>query len=551
MKPIDPRLLRYARAARAHVVACVLLGLATASLVVVQAELLARGISGVVSSGSRDGASTAVFVGLALVVVGRAAVAWLQESESARSAATAKSELRSRMLDHAARHGTMVADGGSRAELALLATRGLDGLDAYFGRYLPQLVLAALVPTIVVARIATTDLVAAGTIAVTIPLIPVFMVLVGRMTEASSAKRWRALERLSHHFLDVVSGLTTLKVFGRAKAQAERVRETTDQYRVTTMATLRIAFLSSLVLELIATLSVALVAVGVGLRLVDGELDLRTGLLIIILAPEAYLPLRRVGAEYHAATEGVAAAERTFALLSADGDRASGVATVPTLGPGSAITVADITVTHPGRSGAAPDRLSFVAEHGRLTAITGPSGAGKSSLLRVLIGAIEPVGGTVTVSDGSCETDLASLDRAAWRRHLAWVDQSPYLFAGTVAENVRLSRPDASEADVVAAMRAAGLGAMPIERQVGESGFQLSAGEQRRVALARAVLRGADVVLLDEPTAGLDDETERDVLVTIRQLSTRCIVVMATHRPAAIAAAGVVVPVQAVAEVAS
>ncbi|MBI5087884.1 MAG: thiol reductant ABC exporter subunit CydD [Actinobacteria bacterium] len=545
MRPLDPRLVHHARAARTHVVACVLLGLATSALVVAQAELLSRGIAGVVADRMRSGASTSVFVGLALVVVARAAVAWAQDVESARSAAAAKSELRRRVLEHAAERGTGLDDVGGRAEVALLATRGMDALDAYFARYLPQLVLAALVPMVVVVRLAAIDLTAAVTIVLTLPLIPVFMVLVGLATESANARRWHALERLSHHFLDVVSGLPTLKVFGRAKAQAAAVRESTDRYRTTTMATLRVAFVSSLVLELIATLSVALVAVSVGLRLVDGDLDLQTGLLIISQAPEAYVPLRRVGAEYHAAAEGLGAADRAFTFLETP-VAANGASTdVPLLGPGCGIRVQHLGITHPGRVGAAPDDVSFVAPWGRVTVISGPSGSGKSSLLGVLIGAVQPTRGRVDVSGGGRQVDLTSLDRAVWRQHLAWVDQRPYLFAGTVGDNVRLARPDAADGEVAEAMRGAGLAAMPIHRQVGESGAQLSAGEQRRVAIARALLRGADVLLLDEPTAGLDEATETEVLDTIRRVALNCVVVMATHRPAAIAIGDTVVPLRA------
>src|SRR5690606_2629756 len=315
VKPLDPRLLRHARATAPHLAVVVALGVATAGLVIAQAGLLARGIAGVVEAGGPTGDLGRVLGWLAVVVAARAAVAWAEEAAAHRASARVKSQLRHRLVARAAELAARRAGGPGRAEAATLAARGLDALDGWFSRYLPQLVLAVVVPVAVLGRLLAADLTATVTVAATLPLIPVFMVLVGLATEAANRRRWRALARLSHHFLDVVTGLPTLKAFGRATAQADAIRRSTDRYRRTTMGTLRIAFLSSLVLELLATLSVALVAVGVGLRLVEGRLDLETGLLVIVLAPEAYLPLRRVGAAHHASAEGLAAAEAAFAVL--------------------------------------------------------------------------------------------------------------------------------------------------------------------------------------------------------------------------------------------
>lgn len=542
MKPLDPRLLRYARATRAHLATLVALGLVTAGLVLVQAEVLSRGIARVISDGAHRAALSSLMLGLAAVVIGRVAVAWLQDSAAQRSSALVKSQLRGKLIAHAASLGP--DSDLRRAEVATLATRGVDGLDGYFGQYLPQLVLAVVVPIVVLSRLVAADLVATITIALTLPLIPVFMILVGKATEASSFKRWQALTRLSHHFLDVIAGLQTLKVFGRAKAQAESVRTTTDRYRTTTMTTLRIAFLSSLVLELVATLSVALVAVGVGLRMVDGRLDLRTGLLVIILAPEAYLPLRLVGARFHAATDGLAAAEQAFAILETPVAECGTSTDVPDLRRDGCLRARGVSVSHPGRRGDAPHAVDLTAARGEVVVLAGASGAGKTTMLSVLLGARQPDAGVITVSGGGRETSLASLDPDRWRAQLAWVDQSPYLFTGTVADNVRLSRPDADDADVREALDAAGLTAVPIDRRVDEGGEGLSAGERRRVALARAVLRGAPLMLLDEPTAGLDAVTEAEILRTVRSMAERSIVIMASHRPAAIAIADRVIVVE-------
>ena len=539
MKPLDPRLLRYARATRVHLVVSVVLGLATALLVLAQAEVLASGIAKVVSDGRGRPALTGLMSTLAIVVAGRVVVAWLQDGAAHRTSAQAKSQLRSALITRAAELGPDATVG--RAEIATLATRGLDALDGYFGLYLPQLVLAVVVPVVVLARLFPADLTAAVTVLLTLPLIPVFMILVGRATEASNAKRWDALTLLSHHFLDVVSGMATLKVFGRAKAQAASVRRTTDDYRSATMATLRIAFLSSLVLEFIATLSVALVAVGVGLRLVRGGLDLRLGLLVIILAPEAYLPLRQVGVRYHAAAEGLAAAERAFTVLETPTPLNGTQTRVPDLRSEGMLEVHDICVAHPGRTGWAPDRATFTASVGRIVVISGPSGVGKTTLLSVLLGARTPDQGDVEIVGGGRRVPLASLERTAWRAQLAWVDQTPYLFTGTLADNVRLSLPTADDVAVRHVLDAAGLDRMATDRRVDEGGQNLSSGERRRVALARAMLRDAPVVLLDEPTAGLDAETELGVLATIQTIAQRSIVIMVSHRPAAIAIADTLV----------
>ena len=545
MKPLDPRLLHQARAARRHIATCVILGAATAALVLVQAQLLATGIARVVERSVGAGALTSLLLGLGGVVAGRAAIVWATEAASQRSAAAVKSELRRQVVAHVAGRGPAALDGGGRAEIATLAIDGLDDLDGYFSRYLPQLVLAVIVPAVVIVRLLAADPTSAVIVVLTVPLIPVFMVLIGLATEAATARRWQALARLSHHFLDVVTGLPTLKAFGRGKAQAESVLRVTEDYRATTMSTLRVAFLSSLVLELLATLSVALVAVSVGLRLVDGRLNLATGLLVIILAPEAYLPIREVGVRFHAAADGVAASDRVFALLESPAAASGARADVPDIRRQGSLQITGASITHPGREGHAPDRVDLHVRPGEIVVVTGESGAGKTSLLAAVLGASPLAAGAITVTGGGTTVDLTDLDLSAWRSNLAWVDQAPYLFAGTVADNVRLSAPAAPDSEVRRVLAAVGLATDELERPVGEAGRALSAGERRRVAVARALLRDAPLVLLDEPTAGLDQATEAIVLDAIRHMAQRSAVLMAAHRPAAVAAADRVVVVEA------
>lgn len=354
MKPIDPRLLRYARSTRLFLGAVVALGLAGAGLVVGQAMLIAEIVVGAFEDGLDGSQLRTPLLLLAAVALGRGLVAWLTELAAHRASAAVKSELRGRLLDRAADLGPGWLSGQRTGSLVALATRGVDALDDYFSRYLPQLGLAIVVPVAVLARIVTEDWVSAAIIVVTLPLIPVFMILIGMATQSRMDRQWRLLSRLSGHFLDVVAGLPTLKVFGRAKAQAESIRKITDDYRQATMRTLRIAFLSSFALELLATLSVALVAVTIGMRLVHGELDLYTGLVILVLAPEAYLPLRQVGAQYHAAAEGLAAAEEIFDVLETPAPEAGGTAAVPAAG--LRIELDGVAVRYQGRGEDSPDR---------------------------------------------------------------------------------------------------------------------------------------------------------------------------------------------------
>ena len=315
MKPVDPRLLSYARTTRAFLAGSVLLGALGAVLVLCQATLIAEITVRCFQRGQGlDELGTPLML-LAATAVGRAAVAWLTELTAHRSVARVKSVLRRRLLDHATALGPSYLAGRRTGELTTLATRGIDALDDYFARYLPQLALAVVVPVVLLARILGADWVSAAIIAGTLPLIPGFMVLIGLATKARMDSQWQSLARLSHHFLDVVGGLPTLKVFNRAKAQAATIARITDEYRRATLRTLRIAFVSSFALELLSTISVALVAVSIGFRLVDGTLPLETGLLVLVLAPEVYFPLRQVGALYHSSVEGLAAADQIFAVL--------------------------------------------------------------------------------------------------------------------------------------------------------------------------------------------------------------------------------------------
>jgi ATP-binding cassette, subfamily C, bacterial CydCD len=542
VKPIDPRLLRYARATRRFLMAVVGLGAVGAVLVIAQAMLIAEVVVGAFEQDRPVAELRTPLLLLVVVATGRALVAWLTELSAHRAGAAVKSELRGRLLERAALLGPGWLSGQRTGSLIALATRGVDALDDYFSRYLPQLGLAVVVPVAVLARIVTEDWVSAAIIVGTLPLIPVFMVLIGWATQSRMDRQWRLLSRLSGHFLDVVAGLPTLKVFGRAKAQAESIRRITGEYRQATMRTLRIAFISSFALELLATLSVALVAVTIGMRLVHGEMDLYTGLVILVLAPEAYLPLRQVGAQFHAAAEGLAAAEEIFEVLETPLP-VSGTGAVPTGG----VAFEVMTVRYPGRSADAVSDVSFTVAPGETVALVGPSGVGKSTLLNALLGFVRPTEGRVSVGG----TDLTDIDLEQWRSRIAWVPQHPHLSAGTIAENVRLARPDADDVAVRRALGDAGalefVDALPAGAGtvLGEDGAGLSAGQRQRLALARAFLADRPVLLLDEPTAALDGQTEAEVVAAVRRLAAGRTVLLVVHRPALLAVADRVVRLEA------
>jgi thiol reductant ABC exporter CydD subunit len=535
VKPLDPRLLRHARRAVVPIAVLAALGLATALLVVAQAWLLATVITKVfIDKATLPGLVTPIAV-LAAITVARAAVAWAAQASAHRASAAAKTELRSALLARVLalgpgwRKGTSGTSRRDAAALTQLATTGLDGLDGYFTSYLPALIGAVAIPLAVLVTISVADPISGIIVACTLPLVPLFGALIGMATGHQAAQRWRALATLAHHFHDVVSGLPTLRVFGRAQAQRSRIEQVTGEYRRATMATLRLAFLSSLALELVATMSVAVVATEIGLRLAYGHLDLRTGLLVLICAPEAYLPLRALGAQFHATADGLAAADEVFTILETEAVAPAAVTRTPPQPQAHvpAIHVDAVSVCHEGRAAPAPDRATLTIEPGRLTVLTGPSGCGKTTLLSCLLGFAEPTSGSISAP--------------ARESLFGWLPQDPTLFAGTVAHNIRLGWPDAPDEAVAAAARSAALDDVPLSRVLGERGTGLSAGQRRRVALARALLLGRPILLLDEPTAGLDPERESVVIETLRRYAAGHAVLAVSHRPAVVAAADIVV----------
>jgi thiol reductant ABC exporter CydD subunit len=525
--------VRTRRPARRHGAAAVALGVATAAAVIAQALLLARVIAGVFLDGESLADVRGALVALTAVALARGLLAWAYEMSGHVGAARVMSAMRVGLVEHALRARPAALEGARGGELATAAVQGVDALEAYFGRYVPQLALSALVPVAVLAVVVPLDGASAVILAVTLPLIPLFMVLVGRAAQASARSRLGALQALGGRFLDVVRGLPTLRAHGRAAAQSEALAQAGDRFRRETMGTLRVAFLSALVLELAATLGVALVAVAIGIRLAGGGMELQAGLAVLILAPELYAPLRQLGVQFHASADGLAAAERVHEVLDEPArieDRGARRALPdPAWAP---VRLEGVALAYPSRAAPALAGVDLELRPGERVALVGASGSGKSTLLSLLARLADPTAGRITVGG----VDLRDGDPEAWRRRLAWLPQRPLLVAGSVADNVRLGDPAASDDHVLAALgeaNAAGLvGGMPdgLDTRVGDGGLPLSAGEAQRVALARAFLRDASLVLLDEPTASLDPAGAEVVWDAIERLCEGRTAVVAVHR---------------------
>jgi ATP-binding cassette, subfamily C, bacterial CydD len=532
VRALDQRLVRRARPVRRLLCLDACLGAFSAVLVLVQATLLAR-----IVARAFDGASprqvSLELVLLGLTFAGRGVLAWLFELAGRHAASTVLSDFRLALVERRLRDQPIALDGAEAGELTATAVQGVDGLEAYFARYLPQVVLAVVVPLAVLGWVAALDLVSAGLLLLTLPLVPVFMWLIGRYTEERTRERLSALRLLSGHFLDVVRGLPTLRAFNRGQAQASVLDRIGERYRRTTMATLRVGFLSGSVLELAATLGVALVAVTVGVRLIGGGLGLQTALTVLVLAPELYLPVRQLGAQFHASADGLAVAERMLALLDAEPSAVSGgrlVAYSPLEAP---VRLESVSFAYPSRPELVLEGLDLELLPGETVALVGPSGAGKTTVANLLLRFAEPRSGRVTVGG----IDLADCRSDLWRRHIAWVPQRPTLFRGTVADNIRLGNPDATARGIRDAAVLAGadrfVRALPsgYGTVVGDGGRPLSAGECRRLALARAFVRNAPLVILDEPTADLDRTSAEVVAEAVERLRHGRTVLLIAHRP--------------------
>lgn len=562
VRPVDPRLLRYARSSRGFFVAVGVIAAAQTATVVAFAWLLTEAVVGVIDGRPLD-RLTLLLAGLALAAAVRGALVWARETVAARAAARVQSELRAHLVDAVGALGPEWLERRSSAALAVTAGRGLDALEAYFGRYLPQLVQTVVATPSLVAVMWWQDWISGLTVLLTLPLIPIFMVLIGLATRAVQHRQWRTLQHLASRFADTVQGLSTLTAFGRQHRAAAAIEEVTDRYRRETMKVLRVSFLSGFALEFLASISVAIVAVSIGFRLIDGTIALGVGLFVLLLAPEAYLPLRQVGVQFHAAAEGVAATDDVFAVLDESRPRGARPRATPTPAPthtsaarstprgtpdvwigepmcGSAVATSR---THPaGRPELVVEALrvrrgerllppvDLRASPGDLVLVEGPSGTGKSSLFAALRGAA-PYEGAARW-DGH---EVRTLSPASW---LAWAGQRPGLLAGTVAANVALGDDRPDRALVERALAAACADGIRPDLELGVQGAGLSGGQAQRVAVARAVYRhlrgGAPVIALDEPSSALDAATEARLWRSLRALADAgAVALLVSHRQSA------------------
>ncbi len=511
--------------------AAVALGTCGGLLLILQAWLLAGIVNDAVFGRRTLADMMPMLWSLLAVFALRAGITWASERMAFRAAAGIKLDVRRQLLEHLLTLGPVRMVTERAGELASTVTDGVEALEAYYARFLPQMSLAALVPLAILAVVFPVDWISGLVLLVTAPMIPLMMIFIGRNAEALNQRQWRRLARLSAHFLDVIQGLTTLKLFNASRREAAVVAQLSDDYRSSTMAVLRVAFLSSLALEFLATVSIALVAVLIGFRLLWGELGFRSGFLILLLAPEFYLPLRALGTHYHARMEAIGAGERIVQLLETPAPRRpQTAAALPATGR-IGIRLQDVRCAYePGRP--ALDGVSIEISPGERVALVGPSGAGKTTVINLLLGFVQPEAGQVLINGMA----LDKFDPQQWLKHVAWVPQSPRIFHGTVYDNICMGRvgirPEAVHAAARMALADEFIEALPCgyDTVVGEGGQGLSGGQAQRMALARAFFKDAPVVLLDEPSANLDLESERRLIAAIDRLAQDRTTIIIAHR---------------------
>lgn len=528
---LDQRLLREAGIARATLLTSFSSNALLSIVIIVQALLLSQSIDRVFQKGESL-QTVSPFLWTLLVVIGlRGLLTYFGSQASAQLAIRVKNALRQRIMTHLYEQSPAHTHHEKSGDLVLTATEGIEKLDGYYRDYLPGLFVALFLPILILLVVLPFDLLTFVVLLITAPLIPFFMALIGMAAGALAKRQFFEMRYLSAHFINVMQGLTTLKMFNRSQYQVEIIRRITSQFREATMRVLRIAFLSAFTLEMLATLSVAIVAVEIGVRLINSGIDFEHALFLLVIAPEFYLPLRALGAKFHNATEGKAAAERLFEILDTSQPIKLIEEALP-VPPQLDIHFENVSLTHDNAISPTLRDLSFEIKANQRTALVGVSGSGKTTITNLLLRFLQPDTGRITIAD----TDLRSISLEQWREQIAWVSQSPYLFNTTIAENICFSRPDATEAQMMAAAQAAGAHEFVLQLPdgyqtlCGERGLRLSGGQAQRIALARALLRDAPLLILDEPTSNLDPESEAEIIGTLNQITQSRTILLVTHR---------------------
>ena len=529
---MNRELLRQVKPARIFLSCAIALGVLGAAATIAQMVFLSKIVDRVFLAGESLNQVRTLLLLLLGAVVLRSGLLWLREISAQRGAVHVKNELRERLFAHLMRLGPGYTVGERTGELVATAVEGIERLDAYVGRYLPQMALSAFVPLLIAAYLLPVDPISAVLLLATAPAIPVLMILVGSHAEEHMQRQWTALSRMSAHFLDVLQGLPTLKVFGRGAAEGERVADVSDEFRERTLKVLRYAFLSGFVLEFIATLSIALVAVALGVRLLIGDISFEPAFLVLLLAPEFFRPLRELGVHRHTGMEGKASADRIFEILDTPVPVSTEPATATRPSGRLSVEFSDVGYSYPGTEQPALSGIDLTLPAGTCTALVGRSGAGKSTLVNLLMRFVDPGTGRITANG----VPISDLSVETWRENLALVPQRPYLFYGSVLENILLARPAATREEIEQAAELAGasefIGRLPqgYDTEIGERGVRLSGGEAQRLAVARAFLKDAPVLIMDESTSSLDPESERLIGVALERLMRDRTVLVIAHR---------------------
>jgi ATP-binding cassette, subfamily C, bacterial CydD len=544
---VDKRLFTYIQHMRLYIIALGGLSVLAAILIVLQAHFITTIINGVFLAKQALPQVMTLFLLLLLMISVRASLFWFNEILANKTATRAKNTLRNRLFKHLLALGPIFVKGERSGELVNTVTDGVETLDAYFSQVLPQICATAIIPATILVVVFANDLLSGIVLLVTLPILPIFMILIGKQAEAATQKRWQQLGQMSAHFLDVLQGATVLRLFGRNQQQKETIRRISDRYGDTTLQVLRIAFLSSLVMEMGATISTAIIAVEIGLRLLYGQMPFSSAFFILLLTPEYYQPLRALGPQFHASMSSAAGAKRIFDILDTPADnRREGACplpsrpsqpidsqTQPTIEQSLAFHDVHYTYHDPeGQVHPALQGVSFAIQAGQKVALVGPSGSGKTTVANLLLRFIEPQQGSITADGVAIETFTAQ----DWRKLVAWQPQNPYLFNTTVAENIRMGRADATMDEVIAAARNANIHdfiqTLPqgYDTPIGERGARFSGGQAQRLSLARAFLKDAPLLILDEATSTLDIETEAHVLAALNTLIQGRMVLIIAHR---------------------